>query len=321
MLRVGEALGPGHYRLFHNTATAGVFGAAAAAAHLLELEEDPWVWALGNAGTQAAGLWQFNEEGAMTKPLHAGHAAAAGLRAALLARQGLTGPEAILEGEKGFFRALCPDPSPRRVLAPASGWKLHETSLKPYPCCRHTHAAIDAALVLGTRLEEETAGLPVPGRITGIRVRTYPAALDVTDRPRPGSPQEAQFSLQFAVAASLLDGRPGLATFQPPSLDDPRIRSLMERTSVGMEPSLAAAYPHRWGADVEVETAEGLRFRELRAEASGDPELPLDSAALDAKVTELMARAGVDPHECRGLLGHLRRLEEDGPLPELPLPR
>ncbi|TVR57463.1 MAG: MmgE/PrpD family protein [Gemmatimonadales bacterium] len=216
MLRVGEALGPGHYRLFHNTATAGVFGAAAAAAHLLELEEDPWVWALGNAGTQAAGLWQFNEEGAMTKPLHAGHAAAAGLRAALLARQGFTGPEAILEGKKGLFRALCSDPYPDRVLAPAPAWKLHETSLKPYPCCRHTHAAIDAALVLRDRLEEETAGVPLAERIAGIRVRTYPAALDVTDRPRPGNPQEARFSLQFAVAAALLDRRPGLATIRPP---------------------------------------------------------------------------------------------------------
>lgn len=318
MLRVGEALGPGHYRLFHNTATAGVFGAAAAAAQLLELEEDPWVWALGNAGTQAAGLWQFNEEGAMTKPLHAGHAAAAGLRAALLARQGFTGPEAILEGKKGLFRALCSDPNPRRVLAPAPTWKLHETSLKPYPCCRHTHAAIDAALVLRDRLEEETAGVPLAERIAGIRVRAYPAALDVTDRPRPGNPQEARFSLQFAVAAALLDGRPGLATFRRPSLDDPRIRSLMERTSVGVDPLLEAVYPDRWGAEVEVETTDGSRFRELRPDASGDPELPLDGAALDAKVMDLMEGAGVDPQEGHGLLDHLRRLEEDGSLPELP---
>ncbi|NIQ59196.1 MAG: MmgE/PrpD family protein, partial [Gammaproteobacteria bacterium] len=67
-----EALGRAHYRVFHNTATAGVFGSAATAACLLDLREDAWVWALGNAGTQAAGLWQFNEEGAMSKPLHAG---------------------------------------------------------------------------------------------------------------------------------------------------------------------------------------------------------------------------------------------------------
>ncbi|TVR57464.1 MAG: hypothetical protein EA421_00940 [Gemmatimonadales bacterium] len=111
---------------------------------------------------------------------------------------------------------------------------------------------------------------------------------------------------------------PPLATFRPPSLDDPRIRSLMERTSVGVDPLLEAVYPDRWGAEVEVETADGYRFRELRPDASGDPELPLDGAALDAKVMDLMEGAGVDPQEGRGLLNHLRRLEEDDSLPELP---
>src|SRR5262245_13023100 len=71
MLRVGEALGPAHYRIFHNTATAGVFGSAAAAACLLNLDQNEWVWAFGNAGTQAAGLWQFNADATMSKHLHA----------------------------------------------------------------------------------------------------------------------------------------------------------------------------------------------------------------------------------------------------------
>jgi 2-methylcitrate dehydratase PrpD len=321
MVRVGEALGPGHYRLFHTTATAGVFGAAAATAHLLELDEDPWVWALGNAGTQAAGLWQFNEEGAMTKPLHAGQAAAAGLRAALLARQGFTGPERILEGEKGLFRALCPDPEPEAVLAPASGWRLHETSLKPYPCCRHTHPAIDAALALRGRLDGEPGGRPSPDRIARIRVGTYPAALDVTDRPLPRSPQEARFSLQYAVVVSLLTGRPGPTTFHAPLLGDLRVRSLLERTRVAPDPALAEAYPERWGAEVELELVDGTRFRELRRAATGDPELPLEDAALDAKVSDLLGGAGVGGEACRALLANLRGLEGDGPLPELPGPR
>ncbi len=324
MIRVGEALGPGHYRLFHTTATAGVFGAAAAAAHLLGLEEDAWVWALGNAGTQAAGLWQFNEEGSMTKPLHAGQSAAAGFRAARLAVHGFTGPERILEGEKGLFRALCPDPRPEAVLAPGSGWRLHETSLKPYPCCRHTHAAIDAALALRARLEHgagKPAGSPDPERIARIRVGTYPAALDVTDRPLPRTPQEARFSLQYAVAASLLEGRPGPSAFQAPLLDDSRVRSLLERTRLTTDPTLGEAYPGRWGAAVELELVDGSRVRELRRAATGDPELPLPDAALDAKVSDLLSGAGVDGAACRNLLAALRRLEEDGPLPELPSTR
>ncbi|MEX2471731.1 MAG: MmgE/PrpD family protein, partial [Gemmatimonadota bacterium] len=223
MIRVGEALGPAHYRIFHNTATAGPFGAAAAAASLLQLDEDAWVHALGSAGTQAAGLWQFNEEGAMSKPLHAGHAAAAGLRATLLAAEGLTGAEHILEGEKGLFRALCPDARPEAVCAEASGWKLTETSMKPYPCCRHVHPAIDAALEV-----REVLGSATPERVS---VKSYPAALDVTDRPDPRTPHEARFSLQYAVARALVRGAPGLSAFDAGALEDEDVRSILGRVT------------------------------------------------------------------------------------------
>jgi 2-methylcitrate dehydratase PrpD len=312
MTRVGEALGPGHYRLHHTTATAGVFGAAAAAADLLELDEDGWVWALGSAGTQAAGLWQFNEEAAMSKPLHAGHAAAAGLRAALLAKAGLTAAESILEGGKGVFRALCPDPDPEAVLADAPTWKIEETSIKPYPCCRHVHAAIDAALAVRPRLDPDA--LP-----RSVRVLAYPAALDVTDRPRPGTPHEARFSLQYAVATTLAAGRPGMAAFEPPALADARAGALLERITIGVDPDLAAAYPQRWGAVLEVGRADGTTLVERCSSASGDPERPLGDADLDAKVLDLLGWAGLGTRAARALLERCRRLPAGGPL--FPLPR
>ncbi len=311
MTRVGEALGPAHYRAFHNTATAGVFGSTAAAATLLDLDEDRFVWALGSAGTQAAGLWQFHEEGAMSKPLHAGHAAAAGLRAALLARAGLTGPEGILEGHKGLFRALCADARPEAVLADAPGWKLHETSLKPYPCCRHVHPAIDAALEVRERLRGDVP----PVR---VHVLTYPAALDLTDRPLPRTPHEARFSIQYAVARTLLEGRPGLDAFEDAALRDARVRALLERTTVATDASLAAAYPARWGAAIEVETADGTVLHAQRASATGDPDVPLGDADLDAKVMGLFQWAGVRPPRARWLLRRCRRLADDGLLFALP---
>jgi len=309
MLRVGEALGPAHYRIFHNTATAGVFGAAAAASSLLGLDEDGWVWALGTAGTQAAGLWQFNEEGAMSKPVHAGHAAAAGLRAALLAARGITGAERILEGEKGLFRALCPDARPDAVLAEAPRWKLPETSFKPYPCCRHVHAAIDAALELG---EESVPS----GAYERIHVATYPAALDVTDRPDPATPHEARFSMQYAVARTLAHGRPGLEAFEEPVLGDPAVRELLGRITVSVDPALAAAYPARWGVRVEALHGDGSRVGVSRDGASGDPEHPLDDQALDRKVEGLLSWAGWDPARRAAALAACRRLVDDGPLPD-----
>ena len=226
VLRVGEALGEEHYRIFHNTATAGVFGSAAAACAVLDLDEDAWVWALGNAGTQASGLWQFSEDASMSKHLHAGSAATAGLRAALLAARGFTGPSEILEGRKGFFRALCPDPVPEAITAEAPGWKLPETSMKPYPCCRHTHPAVDAALELRRSLRGPVEGDLTPDRVASIEIRTYPAALDLTDRPRPTTPYAATFEKAYParwgaeVVMTLTDGCT-LRAIRPDAAGDP----------------------------------------------------------------------------------------------------
>lgn len=338
MIRIGDALGPAHYRVFHNTATAGVFGAASAACTLLDLSEDAWVWAFGNAGTQAAGLWEFRSDGTMSKHLHPGHAATAGVRSALLAGRGFTGPERILEGERGLFRALCADPSPERVVAPSVGWRIGETSLKPFPCCRHTHPAIEAALELRERRVGGDRGVGDRGVGDGgvgdegggdrgggafawqeeeIEVRTYPQALDVTDDPAPGSPWEAKFSLQFCVAAALVHGAPGLATFEE-RWDDPALRRLMARIRLVPEASFAAAYPDRWGAEVRLAAPEGISAR--CEAAGGDPERPLDDATLDRKVVGLLRWGGVDDEEAKRLISTSRDMPAGAPPFRLPRP-
>lgn len=314
MLRVGEALGPAHYRVFHNTATAGTFGAAAAAAALLDLSEEAWVWALGNAGTQSAGLWQFNEDATMSKHLHAGHAAHSGLRAARLAREGFTGPARILEGEKGFFAGLCPDAEPERVLAPAPGWKLRETSFKPYPSCRHTHPAIDAALEVRERLE----AIGGPEVVERVRISSYPIALRITDNRTPASTYAAKFSIQFCVAAALARGKPGLASFEGERLGDAEVRRLVLASEVEVSPGLAAAYPTRWGARVEVGTSDGRSLAAERTTAKGDPEAPLTDSELDDKVRGLCAYGGLDRAATERLLRACRALPRGGPAPELP---
>ena len=112
MCRIGAAVGPAHYRVWHNTATCGPFGSAMACATLLGLDEEQTADALGNAGTQASGFWEFMETGAMSKHLHAGRACESGMLAAELAQFDFTGSPEILEGKKGFFAAMCDDPNP-----------------------------------------------------------------------------------------------------------------------------------------------------------------------------------------------------------------
>lgn len=306
--RVGRAVGAAHYRIWHNTATCGPYGSAFAAGALIGLDDGELRHALGNAGTQSAGLWEFLATGAMSKHLHAGRAAEAGVVAADLARLGFTGPPAILEGPKGFFAAACPDADPDAVLrTPDAPWEVHATSIKPWPSCRHTHPAIDAALELAPQ---------VKGRaIAGIDVVTYPAALDVCDRPRPTTDYEAKFSLQHCVAAAVTDGQVGFASFDAASRQ--RLAPLRERIALAAAEPYASAYPKAWGAHVAVRLADGTTVDAGRRHAKGDPEAALSEAEMIDKARGLLTFAGVPEPEriIEAVLG----LTEDGPLPPLPV--
>ena len=307
MCRIGAGVGAGHYRVWHNTATCGPFGSAMAAAILLGLDDRQTRDALGNAGTQASGLWQFLEEGAMSKHLHAGRAAESGLLAAELASHGFTGPAAILEGERGFFAGACPDPEPERILVdPTAPWQLVGTSIKPWPSCRHTHPVIDCALELHDRLQGEA--------VQAIEIRSYQAALDICDCPSPETEYQAKFSLQHTAAAALLDGRIGLDSFDA----DARGRSLelCGATTVLAEEPFRSRYPDAWGAAVSVSTHKGEILQTERRDCRGDPELPLGRDEMCAKALDLMQFGGLGRDDaqrlCEDILSLPRRASEPG---------
>lgn len=304
--RVGMAVGPAHYRIWHNTATCGPYGSAMVAATVLGLDDAQAAHALGNAGTQSAGVWEFLATGAMSKHLHAGRAAEAGVMAAELAALGFTGPPAILEGPTGFFAAACPDPDPDAVLAePDAPWQVHLTSIKPWPSCRHTHPAIDAALELSGKVD--------PAAVAEVSVGTYAAAVDVCDRPVATSEYEAKFSLQHCVAAALRRGTVDFAAFGDAARAD--AAALAGRVSVAAAEPFASAYPRAWGASVEVALADGTRIAAERRECRGDPAAALDRDAMIAKARELIRFGGVnDPGKLvDGVLG----LADGGAVPDL----
>ena len=286
MIRIGRCVGPGHYRHFHNTATCGVFGAAAAAGSLLGLSADQLADALGNAGTQASGLWQCRLEDTMSKQLHNGRAAQSGLLAAQLAPLGFTGAHQILEGSLGFFKALCPDGSPARLLdAPHGDWLIHETSFKPWPACRHAHAVIDCALALREAVGD-------PARIRSIEARSYRDAVQVCDNPNPQTPVQAKFSLQHASAVVLLRGLPKLADFEMPAADTHAIAALRARVHLVEDPAFTQAYPARFGAAMRIAMEDGRVVEHAFADALGDPERALSREAIVAKARTLLMHAG-----------------------------
>jgi len=160
-IRAALAAGKSHYRYWHTTGTCGTFGAAAGAAKVLGLGPEQFVWALGSAGTQSSGLWEFLTQGAMSKQLHPGKSSMNGLLAALLAQKGFTGSSSIFEGEKGFLKATSDDYD-LRFLTDGLGEKFHteRNSLKYYASCGHTHSSIGAALEILEERKLDVSSIP-----------------------------------------------------------------------------------------------------------------------------------------------------------------
>jgi 2-methylcitrate dehydratase PrpD len=286
MIRLGRTVGPGHYAKFHNTATCGPLGAAVASAHILRLDAEQTLWAMGNALTQAAGFWACRHEDVMTKQLHTARAAESGLAAALLAGSDVSGPRRILEGPQGFYEGMCPDPAPEWLLAEPEAWRIHEVSFKPWPACRHCHPAIDAAIVLRGKIDQLDS-------ITKGRIDVYRDAAIFCDKPDPQTTIDAKFSLQHAVGVTLADGPPGLDAFDAEARKRDDVAGFRRCIDVVVDPDLNAAYPAHFGARLTLQLADGSELSELRTDAAGDPELPMDDEHLIAKAMSLMAWGGV----------------------------
>lgn len=309
VIAVGRAVGPGHYAYWHNTGTCGPFGAAAAAASAFKLDARATAHALGLAGTQASGFWQTRHESAsMAKQLHTARAAHAGLSAAMLASAGMTGPLQILEGPQGFFAATCPGADPAAVLASGGrGWLMEDVSFKPWPACRHAHAAIDAALAA------RAGGVSADTLQAGV-ITTYADALKFCDRPHPRSVIEAKFSLQHSVAAALLFGALELRHFEADVFERDDVRALAAKITVREGDPYAARYPARYGAGLELTLAGGDTRRFDAPDALGDPENPLKLEQLTGKARMLARSAGLSSEEADAMVRDTLALTDGAPV-------
>ena len=302
--RIGAAMGRAHYKYWHNTGTIGAFGACAASAELLGLDRKRFAHALATVTTFAAGLQQSFRMDSMSKPLHAGRAAEAGVTAALAAREGVTGSLDVLEGEAGFGRAMGDSPDwSKAVETLGKDFHICRMTFKNHTCCGHTFAAIDGALALQSKM-----GIAATD-IESVRVGTYKAALDVAGYEQPRTPAEARFSLKYVVATALTHGSVRLAAFEPARMNDRITRSFMEKISVSVDKELDAAFPHQRAARVSI-TARGRSAEHLQPTRIGDPDAPLSDAQLDAKYLELAVPV-IGEDKAKALLQKLWKLESE----------
>ena len=295
-IRLGEAAGQRHYDYWHTTGTCGTFAAAAAAGKLLGLDSGRLAAALGSAGTAAAGLWEFLVDGAMSKQLHPAKAAHDGILSALLAERGFTAATRILEGEKGFLRAMAQGGDPARLTEGLGGgtFRILGTAFKASAACYHIHSSIDAALLLREKHR------PDPKSIRSVTVRLYGAAHRLLEPVEPTTPYAAKFSVPYCVATALLHGGAGPDAFTDARLKEKAVQTLLGKVRLVHDPALDAAYPEQWPAIVELETAAGTDT--IRVDIPrGDPKNPMSEMDLLAKFNAL---AGDLPLEDR------RRLAE-----------
>ena len=252
--RLGRAVHPHHYGAgWHPTATLGVFGAAASAARLLNLDVEETAIALALCTSMASGVKA--NFGTMTKPLHVGRAAHDGLMAALLVKNGFTAQLNALEQKEGFFAAFdgLANVSPDKMMARLDGPLEIESldiGLKQFPCCGSTHPAILAMLNL-VKAERFT-----PRDVAAIEIRAHRMRLPHTNNPCPTSALGAKFSIQYAAVRALLTGTPRLGDFEGTAFMEPEVRRLLSLVSVEALPEGAGDITDQFAAEVTVRTTD-----------------------------------------------------------------
>jgi 2-methylcitrate dehydratase PrpD len=306
-IRVGEFLGRSHYKIFHTTGTAGTVAAAAAVSKILELDADTTQHAFGSAGTQAAGLWEFLRDGADSKQLHTAKAAADGLLAAYLARDGVTGAQRILEGKQGLAAGMSADANPARLTdGLGTRWATIETSYKWHASCRHSHPAADALLELLAR-----ESIPLE-QIERVRAHVHQGAIDVLGQVHtPRNVHQAKFSMGTVLGLIAAHGRAGLDEFERYALTDPRVVLFRTRVSMVLDPEVDAAYPRRWIGKVDVVTTDG-RIVSARVDTpKGDPGNSLSQEEITDKAMRLAHyRDGASERQTRAAIDKILTLDD-----------
>jgi 2-methylcitrate dehydratase PrpD len=276
-------------RGWHATSICGTLGAAVAAARLFGLDSDGIMNALAIAVSFGAGVIEGNRAGGTVKRLHCGWAANAGVTAALLVRNGFTGPATALEGRFGLFQAFLDGQADPSAITVGLGeqWEVPGIFFKPYPANHYTHAGIDAALAVRRRLGAKFD----PQQIERIELGCAASPLRTIGEPReekihPRSGYHAQFSGPFTVATALLGGG-GLGVYFDDFTDekarDSRLLELAAKVETFVDPECDRVFPRQFPAVLQVHLRDGSVHQERVMHNRGGPQSPLSDAELSRK--------------------------------------
>ena len=306
-----------HRAGFHPTAVIGALGAAAAVAATLRLSPRQLTDALGVAGSLASGIIEYLAEGTWTKRLHAGWAAQAGLRAALLGRAGFLGPRTVLEGEHGFFHAFgTPDIEPDFRLVTeglSDDWQMARIAFKPYACGTMLHPFIDCAIRLARQGVVAADVREVVCRVGEGTVHRLWEPLG--EKRKPTNSYSAKFSGPFAIALGLIERTAGLEQFTEAKVRDQGLLALAAKVRYQIDPD--NEYPRNYTGDVRVVLADGSVREAHQPYLRGGTREPLGCAEISAKFRANAAYGGWPESKVRRLEACCERLFEQDHLGEL----
>jgi 2-methylcitrate dehydratase PrpD len=283
--RLGNALDPtSHYaRGFHPTATAGTFGAAAAAGKLFGLSQEQLISAFGVSGSQAAGSLQFLVNGAWNKRYQVGASAMNGVIAATLARNDFLGATESVEGKHGLLVGYSDNAHPEMAVAGlGSVYETMKIGVKPYPSCRYTHAALDALIAM--RREHNLTPDQVKRVEIGLHRNGITLTGDAATKRHPSSIVGGQFSMFFTGALALEQGSFGWDDYA--KLGDSAINTLADRFDVVQDERLEGKR-HPFGARVSITTTDDSLHERIYADPSGEPASFPDAQAMAQKFLQL----------------------------------
>jgi 2-methylcitrate dehydratase PrpD len=295
---------------WHNTTLYGYFASAVVAGKLMGLTRDQLVSALGIAFHQVSGNSQAHVDGALTKRVGPGFASYGGLLSARLAQRGIQGATGVFEGMRGFFHQYHGNHYSREVLFEGLGRSFAgtEVAFKPWPSCRGSHTAADAALALVAEFQ-----VPVD-QVEAITIFNGPGefpllAAPLAKKQNPESVVDAQFSNPWIVAAALVDHKVALEHFTPAAIQRADLRAVTGRIQTVEDQTLVRPGGGPGPTRLEVRLKGGRMIDKTVAYAKGEPNNPMSPAEFQQKFLDCTHLAGMTTGQAQELLGSINRLE------------
>ena len=300
-----------HKAGFHPTAVFGTIGAAAGVGAALGLSSRQLVDALGNAGSMSGGIIEYLAEGAWTKRLHAGWAAQAGMRAALLGRGGFVGPRTVLEGSHGFFYAFARTTNGDFAAVTdnfGARWVTETHAFKPYPCGTMTHPYIDCARRLGRRVKADDVVEMVCDVGEGTVHRLWEP---LVAKQYPANGYAGKFSTPYCIACGFVRGNVGLSDFSDDAVRDPAVLALAAKVRYRID--LQNPYPKNFTGHIRATLRDGSVVEERQPHMRGGAHEPLTRADIEEKFLLNARHGGWSEHRAKAALKLIAGLF-DGPV-------